>query len=118
MKHIKQDIRLSPNEKEVLKKKASECGMTVTNYIKYKCLDQNPDLLEDGVRYICPNHNKQGYFVAFSLIKIQKLLKAVLVDGGGMTEKKFNNYCDKEEPDSREILNYVGYDKIEAPKDE
>lgn len=64
MQRIRQDIRLTKIEKEILENISNKQGMNVTEYIKHKLFDQNPDLINDDYIYYCPSSERYNYAIA------------------------------------------------------
>ena len=111
-------IRFKKNEKETLKNLAAKSGMTVSDYIKYRLFDQNSDLTEEDIKYISPQSSKQEYFLAFSVMKIQRLLREVLLGRKDMTVDSYLQLDIAVAKRSRDLIAKLGYKKIKKDKDE
>ena len=73
---------------------------------------------EEDVKYICPHPAKQAYFLAFSQIRIQQLLKEILLKQEGMTPDLFAEFRREDVPKSEEILLSLGYRKVKKESNE
>jgi hypothetical protein len=113
MKQARQDLRFSIKEKAVLKKLAHKHEMNITEYVKCKIFDQNSDLIEEDEKFIAPNSNKQGYFFAFSLVKLNLVLQEMLSKQGFMTHSEYDEFCEKKTSRIRGIISNLGFKKIE-----
>jgi len=111
-------FRLSKSEKETVEKLAKKFGMTVSDYIKYKLLDQNADLQDEGIKYLCPQSSKQAYFLAFSVMKIQRMLRAISLGQKNVTLDEFGELDTEVANKTREIIAVHGYKKIKKDQDE
>lgn len=117
MKEVRLHIRFSEKEKQKLNELAAIFGMSVSEYVKSKLFDYNPDFLEED-KYICPHALKQAYFLAFSQIRIQRLLKEILLKQEGMTPDLFAAFRKEDVLKSEEILLGLGYRKVKKGSDE
>ncbi len=78
MVRIRQDVRLSMKEKQVLVKLSSGYGMTISEYIKYKIFHQNNDLSSGEYNFICPSGERYNYSVVGISQLTQELVKVLL----------------------------------------
>ena len=78
MKRIRQDIRLSESEKDILEKLYREQRMTVTEYVKYKLFEQNKDLSTNEYIYHCPSSERYNYTIAGLSMLNYLLLKSLM----------------------------------------
>ena len=79
MKTDKFNLRLSKQEKELLKKIVDKNGITITEYIRQKLFSNNTDISDDTV-YECPQANKRDYLIARTLQNIYMLQLNMLCD--------------------------------------
>ena len=112
MKKIRYEITFSKQEKQNLRKLAESFGMTISGYIKTKLFDQNSDLLGEDVKYICPSQSKQAYFLAFSQVRIQHLLRQILIRTCDITLENFSKFNKEGQKEGEEVLSSLGYKKI------
>ena len=80
--------------------------------------DQNSDLTEEDVKYISPQASKQEYFLAFSAMKIQRLLREILLERKDMTADSYLQLDTEVAKRSRDLIAKLGYKKIKKDKDE
>jgi predicted DNA-binding protein len=78
MKRIRQDIRLSKEEKQILETQANDQGMTVTEYVKYMLFEQNPELSKKPYIYHCPSGERYNYVMAGLSMTNYLLLEALV----------------------------------------
>ena len=78
MQRIRQDIRLTKREKEILENISENRGMNVTEYIKQKLFVQNPDLIEDDYIYHCPSGERYNYAMAGISMSTYWLLEEII----------------------------------------
>ena len=109
--------RLSKNEKETVEKLAKKFGMTMSDYIKCKLFDQNPDLTDEDIKYLHPQSSKQAYFLAFSVMKLQRMLRAILLGQRDLTLDEFSELDTEVANTTRKIIAAQGYKKIKKDQD-
>lgn len=118
MKRIRLDIRFSEKEKQKLRELAATFGTNVSDYVKNKVFYQNPDLIDEDEKYICPNSFKQAYFLAFSQIKALHLLKQIFIKQKGMDSDDYQKFVKHDYDKIADDLSQLGYRKIKKKKDE
>lgn len=116
MKRIRQDIRLSQNEKNLLIKWAQEQGMTVTDYIKHKLFDRNTDFINDEYIFECPSGERYNYSIAGLSMLNHLVLKSLTEKLYGDQSVAIINDSIKESKSKLEQL--YGYRKIKVKTDE
>lgn len=104
--------RISLVEKEALKNIAQIAGMTISEYIKHRLFDQNPDAAGKEDKFMTPNVSKHSYIVAFNLIRIQQLIKRLALKQEIVTEKELTLLCSEDTANIRKLLEGIGYKKI------
>lgn len=112
MKKERQEFRFSEQEKRSLEDLAIKHSMTVSDYIKAKVFSQNPDFLEEDVKYICPNSAKHSYFLALSQIRLLHVIRELFVRNNIMTMEEFKIFYAKTKEQDAEVLATLGYKKI------
>lgn len=118
MKSKQKGFRFSERETKMLAQLAKEQGMNESEYIKSKLFDNNPDLSEEGIKYICPSFLKHSYFLAFSQIRIQFLLEKILLNHENMNLEEFDKFRKEDKQKIEKILSELGYKKIQNNKNE
>lgn len=57
-------VRIEKHEKVMIEKQAKDQGMNLTEYIKYKLFEQNPELSKKPYIYHCPSGERYNYVMA------------------------------------------------------
>lgn len=112
MKTKHKTFRFTDSEIKILKQLAASRGMTESDYIKNKIFDQNEDLIKGSTKFIAPEVNKQGYVFAFSLVKLNLVLRELMSKHGFMTHKEYDNFCENKTMVIREILSDLGFKMV------
>lgn len=112
MKTQHKNFRFSILEIKTLKQLAKASGMSESEYIKNKLFDQNEDLIEGGDKFIAPDNRKQGYVLAFSLVKLNFVLQELMSKHGFMTHKEYDEFCGKKTIKIREAISNLGFKRI------
>ena len=112
------NLRFAKKEKATLKSLSKKFGMTMSEYVKRKLFDQNSDLMDGDIKYLCPQSSKQGYFLAFSVMKLQRMAMSILMGQKDLTAEEFSQLDDEVTREAREIIAIHGYKKLTSNKDE
>jgi hypothetical protein len=107
-------VRLSKEEKKVLVGLALKYDMRISEYIKYRVFDQNPDYIEGDIKFISPDQAKNAYFLAMSQVKLMKVLQALFEKQGLMTKEEFLKFDKQSKELCVSALANLGYRKIEV----
>jgi hypothetical protein len=110
MKELRLHIRVNEEEKLLFDRLASGARMTVSDYIKYRVFENNPDCIKDGVIYESPSVDKHNYYVMKGLAHALRILMKLTQEQKGVdTFKTFNEECLKEVSTK---LSELGYNKV------
>ena len=116
MKRIRQDIRLTKEEKMLLENQAKDQGMTMTEYMKNKLFYQNSDFVKDEYIYHCPSGEHYNYAMAGLSMTNYLLLEAVIKH---LYKSESSNVMKVALSKSMDNLeNFYNYTRTEVKKDE
>ena len=80
------NIILTKKEKELLKRIAVKNDLTITDYIKSRIFNNNPDVASDAFIYECPARSKHNYLTVGILQDIYYLLLHVIAKDNDLDE--------------------------------
>lgn len=109
--------KVNKKEKVTLKGVAKRFGMTTSEYVRYKLIDQNPDLVDAKDIYHCPSGERYNYVVACISMFNSLLLDSLVKKAHGQEEGV--RISNKAIADTKEKVekNY-GYKKLKDKNDE
>lgn len=109
--------KLNKKEKANLANIAKRFGMTISEYVRYKLIDQNPDLSTVKSIYHCPSGEHYNYVMdCFSMVNFMLLDSLIKTENGQEGGVKIIN---KSISDSKSKLEKIyGYRKVKDKNDE
>lgn len=114
MKESRLEIRVNHYEKQSITKTAKSMGMSVSNYIKFRIFESNPDIADEDVIYECPGGNIHNYNsfggIYFNHYLIRNLIEKMYPEQADSMYKDSANEVVKK-------INSYGYRKINTKED-
>jgi hypothetical protein len=108
------EIRITKEERLELNKLAKAYNLSASEYVKLKIFEHNTDYVDQDIKFITPQKAKHSYFLALSQVKLFLTFQRLFEKQGLMKVEEFKSF-DKEITElGREMINKVGYKRIES----
>lgn len=88
MKELRVEIRLIKNEKTALGRAARDMGMSISDYIRYRLFENNPETNNVDYIYETPGRSKHDYLSMGVLLDIFHLLSKTIINRKGQEDAK------------------------------
>ncbi|MBA8667352.1 hypothetical protein H1Q59_05540 [Holosporaceae bacterium 'Namur'] len=115
MQEIRLVLRMNDKEKKTLAKFARNNGMSMSDYVRYRLFENNPELVDTKHIYESPGKDKHNFYTMGTLYDIYFLLRYLISNQlDSDTFKEISNECREL---AKNKINQYGYLKIRT-KDE